>query len=202
MLSEEKYPEGVFRQRRNFLLVSTLFAAFLFLDIEFSEIQIIGIKFVLRSKENLIWIVFAWWTYLFWRFYQYHREVRDAGLAQEYSHVVYNIATLIVQRHARKTFPGIINDHDVNYHALKPITRWRSNFSAKLIFPIGSTEGEVQYVHKEVTFEISRLWFIHAHVLAFLRVLFSNHRASDYLMPYAIAIFLATIFVSKTFLGT
>ncbi len=201
MINEDKYPEGVFRQRRNFLLVSTLFAAFLFLDIEFSEIQVAGIKFVLRGKENLIWIVFAWWSYLFWRYYQYHREIRDEGLSQEYANVVYSITTPIIRRHARKICPGFANEHDVNYHALKPVNWLRSAFSEELLFPTQREDGNIIYNRKPVAFELSRLWFIHAHIAAFLRVLLSNHRASDYLMPYAIAIFLAAVFVSRIYLG-
>lgn len=200
MVDEEKYPEGVFRQRRNFLLASALLAAFLFLDIEFSEIQIFGVKLMLHNKENLLWIIFAWWSYFFWRYYQYHREIRSHAISDEYNSVIYVVTKPIIERQARKMSPGFLNSHEVNYNALKPNTWYRSSFTGNLVFPIPEKtppENEL----REVTFGISRLKFIPAHLWAFLRVLFANHHVSDYLLPYAIAVVLLVIFASKVYFG-
>lgn len=198
MSIEENYPEGVLRQRRNFLLASALFSAFLFLDIEFTEVQVFGINFLLHNKENLIWIVFFWWCYLFWRFYQYHREIRVDGIAREYNSVVFDITKPIIERQARSEFPDFLNDYAVSYHVVKPITWMRSAFKGVLIFP---TSNPAINERREVSFEISRLKFIHAHVWAFLRVLFANHQVSDYLLPYGIAFVLMAIFVLKMNVG-
>lgn len=196
MADEEKYLEGVFRQRRNFLLASALFAAFLFLDIEFSEIQIFGVKFILHNKENLLWVVFAWWGYLFWRYFQYHREMRDKAISEDYNSIIFAVTQPIIERQARKAFPDFLNSHDASYYSLKPIAWNRSTFTGKFIFRIPDKEPP-QNEMREVTFDISRLRFIPAHLWAFLRVLFANHHVSDYLLPYAIAVVLAMVFVAK-----
>lgn len=198
MTEEEKYPEGVFRQRRNFLLASALFSAFLFLEIEFTEVQVFGIKFILRNKENLVWVVFAWWGYLFWRYYQYHREIRENAITQDYNSIVYAMTKPIIERRARKVHPDFLNAHEVNYYALQPVTWQRSSFKGNLIFP---SQNSGQNEMREVTFDISRLRFIPVHVWAFLRVLFANHHVSDYLLPYAIAVVLMAIFVSKIYVS-
>lgn len=198
MIEDSQQSEGFFRQRRNFLLASTILFAFLLLDIEFSEIQIFGIKFILHNKENIIWFVFTWWAYLFWRYYQYQREVRCHAISQEYKGIVYSMTQPIIERQARKVFPEFIHPHDVNYNALQPVNWKRSSFNAKIAFP-GKNSGNQEF--REVTFDISRSKFIYAHVCAFLRVLFGNHHVSDHFLPYAIGVVLLTIFVLKVFVG-
>lgn len=193
-MEEDQNQQGVFRQRRNFLLASAISAAFLFLEIEFSEIQVFGIKFLVHNKDNILWILFAWWCYMLWRYYQYHRIIRDNSISEHYNGVIFRIVNPIVERAAKKAYPEAPATPGANYFELARISPLRFRFKGKLYFP-GKDGNHLE--PKEAPFEISALWLVVAHFIAFLSTLFSNHRVSDYLLPYAIAALLLVAFLVK-----
>lgn len=193
-MDDEQKLQGVLRQRRNFLLASSLLAAFLFLDVEFSEVQIFGVKFLMHNKSNLIWVLFGWWLYLFWRYYQYHSALYDHKSIQKYYGTVHRFADPIVQRAARKAYPDCPHSDHARYGEVEAKSFFVARFKGKLHFP---TEDPTKLDFRDAPFEMSRVWFFIAHAIALPVAIFNDHGISDYLLPYAVGFFLAAIFLLK-----
>lgn len=195
-MDDDQTLQGVLRQRRNFLLVSTLFASFIFLDIEFSEVQVFGVKFLIKNKDSIIWIVFLWWLYLFWRYYQYHSALHNVSASKTYYGLVHRYCTPFVVRAAKKAYPQCPYPAHANYGEVEPKSIFTSRFKGKLHFP---TEDPQRLDFRDAPFEMQRLWFVAAHVAAFPIAIFKDHSISDYLLPYAVGGFLAIVFFLKVF---
>lgn len=193
-MDEEQALQGVLRQRRNFLLVSGLLAAFIFLNVEFSEIQIFGVKFIIHNKDNLIWILFGWWLYLLWRYFQYHSALQVRTTDQKYFWFVHKLASPYVKRAAKRAYPDCISLDNANYIEVETKSLFVSRFKGKLLF---ATKNPALNDYREAPFEMPRLWFFMAHVFAFPLVIFHDHSVSDYLLPYAIGGVLIILFLLK-----
>lgn len=192
-MDDEQALQGVLRQRRNFLLVSGLLAAFIFLSVEFSEIQIFGVKFIPHNKDSLIWVLFAWWLYLFWRYYQYHSALHGRKLhIQKYNWYVHRMADPYVKRAAKKAYPDCLNPENAHYGDVETKSLFVSRYKGSLHFP-GRNPSTAEF--REAPFEMPRLWFFTAYVIALPLVIFNDHNISDYLLPYAIGAVLAVAFL-------
>jgi hypothetical protein len=181
----KEMPEGVIRQRRNFLLFSLIVCGFLFLDLKITDISIFGIKVKISNSENIFWIIVFFWLYFFWRFYQYARAVTDLGVKAKFRHYYHTNSRLYFSKEAIKKHPNFINPEIICRGDLKLIGRFKLVYEDTSGY---SSSGELKQPYSEGPIEFNRLRLILPWIKSWASVCTRESCFSDYILPYLVGI--------------
>jgi len=179
-------PDGVIRQRRNFLLCSLIVSGFLFLDLKVTDISIFGIKIEISNADNILWVIIFFWAYFFWRFYQYSHEVIDFGVIRSFHRYYDKYTKKIIGKITKKQYPRMYHDTGPAIHQIKRLSLLKAIYDDKLHFIPEDERTEKKTEYKEVSIEFNRLLFIVPWLRACFSVIIHERDFSDYLLPYII----------------
>jgi len=185
-LVENEMPEGVLRQRRNFLLFSLIVSAYIFLDIKITDISIFGIKLVVSNAENIFWVLVFFWLYFFWRFYQYTKKVPTLGVSNTFNGYFYRNQKPYIDSTVSKNYPKASSHHEVGFYNLKSKSLFSYEYNGDLSFAV---EGKANhYKSEKVTIIFSKFRFVLPWFRACFSLIFKESCFSDYVLPYLLGI--------------
>lgn len=179
---ENEIPEGVLRQRRNFLLFSLIVSAFIFLDIKITYVSIFGIKLTISNTYNVFWILVFFWLYFFWRFYQYTKKLPALGVSSTFNGYFYTNQKSYLNTTVSSNYSKALPHHEVDFYNLKSKSLFSYEYNGNLTFAV---EGEVNnYQSEDVTIAFSKFRFVLPWIKACLSLIFKESCFSDYVLPY------------------
>ncbi|WP_157825861.1 hypothetical protein [Colwellia sp. Bg11-28] len=183
---ENEMPEGVLRQRRNFLLFSLIVSAYIFLDIKISDISIFGIKLVVSNAENIFWVLVFFWLYFFWRFYQYTKKVPTLGVSNTFRGYFYRNLKPYLDKTVTKNYPKALSHHEVAFYNLKSKPLFLYEYNGELSFAVEGKDNH--YKSEKVTLTFNKVHFIFPWFRACASLIFKESCFSDYVLPYLLGV--------------
>ncbi len=198
--------QGFLRQRRNFILISLVIALIETIDLDFTQINILGNTSTIGRPEFVSYWLWAIFVYFTWRYFSYFIQIDRGFLTAFKQRQQQKVAAIALEQTLNlektkqhinflKKIDNIDDRHDIQLHenSILSITRENDlklysitvqpNLYCKL------TNGSFHFSNiEELKLEIkdSDLFFV--NLIIILRVIFFTHHFNEYYLPILIGL--------------